>query len=81
MPTNVNAIKKERMEVFRAFKRAMRRLDTFQEAAERKINLVLNRKTYAPTIDDYMQLLQLLKQTGGAHQELLKLAESAKEDF
>ena len=81
MATNVNQLKKERLEVFRAFKKAMRRLDTIQEAAERKIKQVLARKSYAPTEDDYMDLLQMLKSVGGAHSDLLNLAESVKDVF
>lgn len=81
MATNINVLKRERLDVFKALKRSMRRLDTIQEAAERKINNVLRRRSYAPTAEDYEEVMTLLQQTGGAHQDIVNVLESGRGVF
>lgn len=81
MGVNVNQLKRERLAIFREFKRAMRRVDSAQEAAERLINRVLARKSFAPDTEDFLQLIALLKETGGRNADLLKLAEQNVGNF
>ena len=81
MAIGVNQLIRERTEVFRAFKKSMRSLDTIQEKAERFIEMVLQRKAKIPDAEDYQRLVQMLKEIGSRHDGLVSLAEQYQNLF
>jgi hypothetical protein len=81
MAIGVNELIGQRTEVFKGFKRAMRSLDTVQEKAERFINQVLQRKAKIPDAQDYQKLIQMLREIGVRHDQLVRIAESSSNIF
>ena len=75
MGSTINELIRQRKSVYRDLKRAMRIVDTYQEAAQRTINRVLARRRSIPDNNDYIELVGKCRETESAHNELLKLLE------
>jgi len=81
LASTINQLIRERKNVYRELKRAMRRLDSYQEEAERMINRVLARKRSVPDVEDYSELIQKVAEVGSAHNSLQHLLEQYSDVF
>lgn len=81
MAIGVNQLIRQRTEVFKALKKSMRALDTIQERGERFIEAVLQRRAKIPDAADFQRIIQILKEVGTRHDQLVALAESSANIF